>query len=73
MTTPQQLTREQMEALIAERFPSMSPETREACCTGSLLKLSDGRQFVVPTALEEQKATHFIKASIARIGDQWIQ
>lgn len=65
------ITRAQMDALITERFPDMPANVREAALTGAVVRLLDGTSCRVPVRPEDQRPTHYITATVERIGDQW--
>ena len=73
MSTPKQISRAEMERLLSERCPTMSPPTREAALTGSVLQLEPDEAYQAPP-VNDGRATHHVvmRAAIRKVGDQWI-
>lgn len=66
MTAPKQVTREQMARLLDERCPTMSPASREACLSGTVLELADGTSYQAPAVPDDGKPTHTTTGLIGR-------
>lgn len=71
MTAPKQITKSEMQALLDEHCPTMSPPTREAVLSGSVLGL-DGEEFQAPV-IEHARPTHHTTARIVKAGTKWLE
>jgi hypothetical protein len=67
---PKQVTRAELERIIAERCPTMSAATRAAALQGAVLELSTGESFQAPQQ-EDATATHITRARVEKVGDRW--
>jgi hypothetical protein len=66
------ITREEMEALLDERFPAMPAPTRAACLSGTVLQLATGERYQAPT-FDDPDAIHRVVVPRTKVGDSWIQ
>jgi len=71
MSEPKQITRAEMAALLDRECPGMSTASRQACLTGTVLELGDGRRFRAPVD-DDGRATHHAVMRIQKVGETWI-
>lgn len=60
-----QISRAEMEALIATRFPTMSPPNKAALLSGSVLELASGEKYQAPL-VEHDRPTHTVEGLMGR-------
>jgi hypothetical protein len=71
VSTPKQISREEMQRLLDERCPNASELVRYAALSGSPFTI-DGETYQCPDTFDIRESPCRIPALITKVGDEWI-